>query len=156
MQGHRGHFFSTLATEAIRAGVTVRLNTEVVEYWDLPTCPAIVTASGEVVEADVLLVADGVGGAARELLAESFGRTTGASIREGYSVWRGAVSNEGFLEDEELWGEWASFFFSRETVLTVARTRKKKCSLMGTNDSGSGMTAMRLLPRSPRGGCYHL
>lgn len=51
--GHRAQFLGSLGVEARFLSVRVRLEQEVVEYFDTPSYPAVVTRSGEIIEADV-------------------------------------------------------------------------------------------------------
>ena len=102
LQGHRAQFNEILANEAKRLGVDVRYGVEVGEYWDLPTQPCVVVDEGDAMEADVVLIANGVKSDGRELLEDSFTASRITRLSEGYSVWRGLVRSDAFLEDEEL------------------------------------------------------
>lgn len=53
LQGRRAAFLGSLGVEARLLGVQIRLNSEVVKYWDAEDKPAVVLRSGEVVPGDV-------------------------------------------------------------------------------------------------------
>ncbi|KAK4703096.1 hypothetical protein P7C70_g3123, partial [Phenoliferia sp. Uapishka_3] len=124
LQGHRAQFLEILRKEAERLGVEIQYDTEVVEYWDVPTCPAVVTKAEDIIEADVVLICvrdfhferkgdmqavadgdtlqDGVKSNGRELLEGSFLASQLTRMSEGYSVWRGVTKSDAFLKDDEL------------------------------------------------------
>lgn len=53
LQGRRSTFLGSLGTEARLLGISIRLASEVVEYWDSRDEPAVVLRGGEVLRADV-------------------------------------------------------------------------------------------------------
>jgi hypothetical protein len=53
LQGRRSTFLGSLGTEARLLGVTIRLASEVVKYWDSNEEPAVVLRGGETLRADV-------------------------------------------------------------------------------------------------------
>lgn len=53
LQGSRPHFLGSLGVEARLLGVSIRLDTEVVGYWDSADEQAVITRSGEVIRGDV-------------------------------------------------------------------------------------------------------
>ncbi|BGP30930.1 hypothetical protein JCM10296v2_002692 [Rhodotorula toruloides] len=104
-QGHRAQYLGVLGTEARMLGVEFRTGTEVVEFNDSAKSPSIVTAKGETLFADCIVVADGVSSYARAYLAPELGesstklRSTESNTDttdEGkmYSVHRGAMASD--------------------------------------------------------------
>lgn len=55
LQGHRAQFLGVLGIEARLLMVDIRYETEVAKYFDSSDSPALVTTSGEVIQADVRL-----------------------------------------------------------------------------------------------------
>ncbi|GAA5835735.1 hypothetical protein JCM11251_007413 [Rhodosporidiobolus azoricus] len=87
MQGHRAQYLGVLGVEARMQQVGFRPNTEVVEYRDGDeyTQPSIVTARGEVLSADCIVVCDGVNSYAKAFLAPELGGALG-NLREEEEV----------------------------------------------------------------------
>ncbi|GAA5919397.1 hypothetical protein JCM6882_005086 [Rhodosporidiobolus microsporus] len=77
MQGHRAQYLGVLGVEARMQQVGFRPNTEVVEYRDDDYQPSIVTARGEVLTADCIVVCDGVNSYAKAFLAPELGGALG-------------------------------------------------------------------------------
>ncbi|TKA50020.1 hypothetical protein B0A53_06502, partial [Rhodotorula sp. CCFEE 5036] len=98
LQGRRSTFLGSLGTEARLLGVTIRLASEVVKYWDSNEEPAVVLRGGETLRADVVIVADGVHSPARWLLTPH-ARKAAEKIPSGYSVHRSAISAEKLKAD---------------------------------------------------------
>ncbi|BGO96176.1 hypothetical protein NBRC10512_006671 [Rhodotorula toruloides] len=98
LQGRRAAFLGSLGVEARLLGVQIRLNSEVVKYWDAEDKPAVVLRSGEVVPGDVVIAADGVHSVARKLLAPR-DRLEKQRKPSGYSIHRSAISAEAVAQD---------------------------------------------------------
>ncbi|BGP04019.1 hypothetical protein NBRC10513v2_007760 [Rhodotorula toruloides] len=98
LQGRRAAFLGSLGVEGRLLGVQIRLDSEVVKYWDAEDDPAVVLRGGEVVRGDVIIAADGVHSVARQLLAP---RDRPAKQRKpsGYSIHRSAISAEAVAQD---------------------------------------------------------
>ncbi|BGP58578.1 hypothetical protein JCM8202v2_006247 [Rhodotorula sphaerocarpa] len=94
LQGRRSTFLGSLGTEARLLGISIRLASEVVEYWDSRDEPAVVLRGGEVLRADVIIVADGVHSSSRQLLTSQPDCTGEQELSTGYSIYRSAVSAE--------------------------------------------------------------
>ncbi|GAA6008606.1 hypothetical protein JCM10207_007176 [Rhodosporidiobolus poonsookiae] len=77
MQGHRAQYLGVLGVEARMQMVGFKPNTEVVEYRDDEVQPSIVTARGEVLSADLIVVCDGVNSYAKAFLAPELGGALG-------------------------------------------------------------------------------
>ncbi|GAA5852621.1 hypothetical protein JCM8547_002568 [Rhodosporidiobolus lusitaniae] len=90
MQGHRAQYLGVLGVEARMQQVGYKPNTEVVEFLDDDHRPAIITARGERMEADCIVVCDGVNSYAKAFLAPELG---------------GALENLRKPEGEENGGE---------------------------------------------------
>ncbi|GAA5986204.1 hypothetical protein JCM11641_002888 [Rhodosporidiobolus odoratus] len=86
MQGHRAQYLGVLGVEARMQMVGFKPNTEVVEYRDAEPdgsgSPSIVTARGEVMSADLIVVCDGVNSYAKAFLAPELGGALGNLRRE--------------------------------------------------------------------------
>ncbi|GEM06638.1 cullin 3 [Rhodotorula toruloides] len=105
MQGHRAQYLGVLGIEARMLGVEFETGTEVVEFNDSAKSPSVVTARGETLFADCIVVADGVSSYARAYLAPELGESS-TKLRsnesntdttdEGkmYSVHRGAMTSD--------------------------------------------------------------
>lgn len=119
LQGHRAQFLGVLGIEARLLGVEILYEEEVVKYLDSPDLPRLVTASGEVMQADVsrrplqaplrrglnrefqvLIVADGVNSKARELLTQQTGKAGPTKCPSGYSIHRGSSDSAAALKDK--------------------------------------------------------
>ncbi|GAA6027957.1 hypothetical protein JCM8097_001800 [Rhodosporidiobolus ruineniae] len=75
MQGHRAQYLGVLGVEARMQQVAFKPNTEVVEYRDDDIEPSIVTARGEMLSADLIIVCDGVNSYGKSFLAPELGIT---------------------------------------------------------------------------------
>ncbi|BGP44002.1 hypothetical protein JCM10450v2_008218 [Rhodotorula kratochvilovae] len=98
LQGRRASFLGSLGIEARLLGVNIRLEAEVVQYWDAEDEPAVMLRSGEVIRGDVILVADGVHSPARRLLAPH-DRPAPPKRPSGYSIHRAVMSTETIAVD---------------------------------------------------------
>ncbi|POY72724.1 hypothetical protein BMF94_4131 [Rhodotorula taiwanensis] len=98
LQGRRSTFLGCLGTEARLLGVDIRLASEVVRYWDSREEPAVVLRGGEVLRADVIIVADGVHSAARRLLTPHV-RNGSPRQPSGYSIYRSAIPSGKLRND---------------------------------------------------------
>ncbi|KAK4050135.1 hypothetical protein OIV83_003706 [Microbotryomycetes sp. JL201] len=68
LQGSRAKYLGVLGTEARMLSVEFRLDCAVVDYHDSTKSPSLETASGEIMFADVIVVADGINSKSRDLL----------------------------------------------------------------------------------------
>ncbi|GAA5890509.1 hypothetical protein JCM6882_002944 [Rhodosporidiobolus microsporus] len=98
LQGRRATFLGSLGTEARLLGVSIRLEAEVIEYYDSPDEPSVILRTGEMVRGDVIIVADGVHSPARDLLAPH-DRPPPTKRPSGYSIHRAAVSAAAIRDD---------------------------------------------------------
>ncbi|GAA5828568.1 hypothetical protein JCM11251_000854 [Rhodosporidiobolus azoricus] len=98
LQGRRATFLGSLGTEARLLGVNIKLEAEVVEYYDSSDEPAVVLRTGEMIRADVIIVADGVHSPARDLLAPH-DRPASPKKPSGYSIYRAAVPATAIRDD---------------------------------------------------------
>ncbi|KAL8286535.1 hypothetical protein RQP46_004552 [Phenoliferia psychrophenolica] len=69
-------------------------------YYDTPSYPALVTRDEEVLEADVILIADGVNSASRELLAPRSDENLHERSKSDYSIFRAATKSDAFKSDK--------------------------------------------------------
>ncbi|KAI3533717.1 monooxygenase [Colletotrichum abscissum] len=93
--GHRGDFHLIMKDFALEQGVKIRLG-ERVEVYD-PSQPSITLSSGEIIQSDVVIIADGV---------RSKGRTTVLGYEDkpqasGYAIYRSFMSGD-LLRDDPL------------------------------------------------------
>ncbi|GEM11814.1 monooxygenase [Rhodotorula toruloides] len=98
LQGRRAAFLGSLGVEARLLGAQIRLNSEVVKYWDAEDEPAVVLRGGEVVRGEVIIAADGVHSIARRLLAPH-DRPDVQRKPSGYAIHRSAISAEAVAQD---------------------------------------------------------
>ncbi|KAM0746784.1 FAD/NAD(P)-binding domain-containing protein [Meredithblackwellia eburnea MCA 4105] len=104
LQGHRAQFLGALGTECRFLGVQIRLSCEVVEYFDEEMAPAVRTKEGEIIEADVILVADGVNSMAKQLLSlRGIGNCDSKlCLDPKYSIYRAAMKSKAMAADPYL------------------------------------------------------
>ncbi|KAL8278875.1 hypothetical protein RQP46_008746 [Phenoliferia psychrophenolica] len=100
LNGHRAQYLGSLGVEARFLGCTIRLDTSVEEYYDTPSYPAVVCKSGEVIEADVILVADGINSISRELLAPRSLADLQERKTSEYSIHRAAMRSDAIRADK--------------------------------------------------------
>ncbi|KAK4463598.1 hypothetical protein QBC42DRAFT_323628 [Cladorrhinum samala] len=94
--GHRGELHEVVfkyATEEL--GIPIRLGQLVEEYFEDEDKAGIVLKSGERVEGDLVIGADGVRSKARELVLGYVDKPKSS----GYAVWRAWFSNEDMIKD---------------------------------------------------------
>ena len=96
--GHRGEFHSVVFNYAKDdLGIPVRLGCRISKYFEEPDKAGIVLDTGERIEGDVVVGADGVRSKARELVLGY----VDAPKSSGYAVFRAWFSNKDMLADPE-------------------------------------------------------
>lgn len=90
---HRGDYHLIMFRFAIKQGVEVRMSTTVTDYDQAK--PSIILSTGEEIEGDVVIVADGV---------KSIGRTTvlgceDKPLHSGYAIYRSFVDADAVSDD---------------------------------------------------------
>ncbi|KAM0788161.1 hypothetical protein ACM66B_001323 [Microbotryomycetes sp. NB124-2] len=101
LQGSRAKFLGVLGTEARMLCVEFKLDTQVVAYHDSSRSPSLETASGEIMFADVIVVADGINSRSRDLLHDQLEAanetgidpTTLTKIVSPYAIHRGMLED---------------------------------------------------------------
>ncbi|EJU01717.1 FAD/NADP-binding domain-containing protein [Dacryopinax primogenitus] len=93
--GHRGELHRCFFRFAQQEGIDIRLNSRVVEYWEEPDKAGVVLESGEGLEADVVVGADGVKSKARQLVLGYDDKPRSS----GYAIWRTWFTSEELAKD---------------------------------------------------------
>ncbi|KAK4048608.1 hypothetical protein OIO90_005778 [Microbotryomycetes sp. JL221] len=101
MQGSRARYMGILGTEARMMSVEFRLECNVIKYHDSAKSPSLETESGEIMFADVIVIADGIRSRSRDMLEQELQQAnrTGIdakslnTIKSPYAIHRGLTDD---------------------------------------------------------------
>lgn len=93
---HRAHFHDALYRRAIDLGVTVLINHKTIDYNDV--APSVTLANGKVLNADLVIAADGVNSIARKKLIG----VDKPPLRTGFAAYRATVDVTKMQSDPDV------------------------------------------------------